>query len=1132
MTFFKYFISFTGIFGLISGAFSDANRARPSMINTAMSRMPSMSYQANMGTAVGNASNSVLTNNTNSNQPSDKECIDSYTTCLKKGDVCGEKFEECTNKTLFYAKKTECTSTLMQCKTSGVASLFGVANQSLFATKNAKGDYVYPTDGSILGQMIESAFINNRYDTSQCVRKYEQCLRKDNVCGQDFELCTSNEEFKKQKIFCESTLARCEPDGKKELFGSENTSSDPSSSSRLGNMIKEGADLAGVNAVATCYKVVDQCILNTCAKNPYKCKAGTDVKFLKIVSEIVYNKGNMESEKRNVSEIDKMPDNNIIESMEKNINGDKETTTKTYYRDDVIINGKHIKGYIKNNCFETINNKFCHMTVYPTEKITPARLRDEDRRDNVFEDIYKSRMNSAIAAKIDESIDIFKKKFKSKCADTIIDCAMRNCGSGNGAACYAKSKEANGVNILNQNSKSEITAGCKSIVSSDNACRFALSEWDSKKGTFNLVEDFDKNKDIAKDNFEKLFGENDIVGAVAELNSRLSRSFSDSALNDMKKKCQRTASNCVRSLCGKDFQNCYRNRTDVYGSITNTSYKVGNIAETIGINNNAFDKSMNKVGGVLDYTIVIGLCLDTVKNNKICEEHIKVEVARDKVVSNANDKLNSWGGNLNVRDAWLGGGLASTVNEFGDGKIVETDENGKELCYKQENDQTDLSKCVCGSLNCNGGKVEISEKEYFFEKRTNSVFMDLIRDLELEVQAKYNAKITKEQNMCIAHNKGGIMGSKDIASTYMWAKLKGNKVPNNYSIMGLKEKDYTPSNDLYGSFCRVKVTIQSDNKEIQKKLQEGQDWATGYFAAGDTIMCGSWIPQSVLKDISEEVGNKAKEQETKNDRKNIAWITAGSAIAGAIGGGFLTDHLQKNTGFGGLLGVGKKDDPVEDCKKYAQMYISMENGEEALPIGKKAISIASSVLGTNLNSIENSIEVAAGTTIEDKEKEIRKEKEKIEKANNRINSATTEEHKKTAEKQKTEAENRLKSLEEQLNSLKSSNERKDGNLSVAKLNANKNMESLIGMCDGFSSKDVKNKKIARNNIIGAGIGALTAGTVASLASIDAFDRQGQEAKEKAIKDWLDTVGSQIKCYVGAEEVGTYGTTFTIDLEDE
>lgn len=1109
MTFFKYFISFTGIFGLISAAVSDANRSRPSMINTAMSRMPSMSYQANMGTAVGNASNSVLTNNTNSNQPSDKECIDSYTTCLKKGDVCGEKFEECTNKTLFYAKKTECTSTLMQCKTSGVASLFGVANQSLFATKNAKGDYVYPTDGSILGQMIESAFINNRYDTSQCVRKYEQCLRKDNVCGQDFELCTSNEEFKKQKIFCESTLARCEPDGKKELFGSENTSSDPSSSSRLGNMIKEGADLAGVNAVATCYKISDQCILEACSRNPFKCKEGTE-------------KG----------EADKYKIFNNTEYIDEN--KEKKVLSSEVEYTNPRINYKDIKNYIKNNCFETINSKFCHMTVYPTEKITPARLRNEDYRDSVFEDIFSSRFKVGALKKVDELIDKVKSKIRSKCSEIIVDCAMRNCGGGNGIVCYSESKDKNNAVDITK-SKQEIKNACKAIVSSDNYCQFALSTWNAEKGTFNMPEDdfiSGTKSDIAGKIFDELFKtDTDIVGAVAALNAKLSKSFSDSALDNMKQQCLRTTSNCVRSLCGKDFQNCYRNRTDVMTTIN----RKGSFSK---ISSSSDEAGMNKMGGVLDYTIITGLCLDTVKNNKACQDHLKVQIAKGLKSSKSN-----------IQDSWIGAENDSlkTISSEGKNIIAQTDKNGNTLC---SNSDAPNGVCTCygtyekdGEFKDCGDRIVWKEEKDIVEKeQMDMMFRNLIAGLELEAQAKYNSKITKEQNMCLAHNKGGIMGSKDIASTYMWAKLKGNKkVPNNYSVMGLNEDSYLASNDLYGSFCRVKVTIQSDNREIQRTLQGcdkkgenckgGVDWAIGHFAVGDTIMCGSWIPQEKLEKISESVGDKAYDKETKNMARNVAWITAGSAIAGAIGGGFLTDHLQKNTGFGGLLGVGKKDDPVEDCKKYAQMYISMENGEEALPIGKKAISFASSVLGTNLNSIENSIEDAAGVTIEDKEKEIRKEEKKIKNISDRaitLGSFSRE----NAQKEIEESQKKLKKLQEELNSLKSSNERKDGNLSVAKLNANKNMESLIGMCDGFSSKDVKNKKIARNNIIGAGIGALTAGTVAGLASADAFDRQGQEAKEKAIKDWLDTVGSQIKCYVGAEEVGTYGTTFTVDLEDE
>ena len=122
-------------------------------------------------------------------------------------------------------------------------------------------------------------------------------------------------------------------------------------------------------------------------------------------------------------------------------------------------------------------------------------------------------------------------------------------------------------------------------------------------------------------------GAGDPIGAVASLNSRLSTSYNDAAIANMRKQCQNMATSCVRSMCGADFVNCYRNRTDIYSTLTNTG-------------DASFDKSMNKVGGVLDYTIVLGLCVDTVKNAPVCEEHLAIERARYKKADNTTA---SWG---------------------------------------------------------------------------------------------------------------------------------------------------------------------------------------------------------------------------------------------------------------------------------------------------------------------------------------------------------------------------------------------------------------------------------------------------------------------------------------------------------
>jgi hypothetical protein len=120
-------------------------------VTTTASRMPTLAVNLGGGTLVSSTTSSALL--------ADKDCIDAYTGCIKDADSCGENFEECTTKVLFHGKMPNCLSTLAQCTSSGVNSLFGTTNVaalSSVATKNTYGevtDYTYPTDGSVLGQM-------------------------------------------------------------------------------------------------------------------------------------------------------------------------------------------------------------------------------------------------------------------------------------------------------------------------------------------------------------------------------------------------------------------------------------------------------------------------------------------------------------------------------------------------------------------------------------------------------------------------------------------------------------------------------------------------------------------------------------------------------------------------------------------------------------------------------------------------------------------------------------------------------------------------------------------------------------------------------------------------------------------
>lgn len=1028
MQFLKKTIGFVAVLGTLPGAY--AVTARPSVIGTASSRMPTMTAKISTsgGTSSSTSTSTLLAN---------AECIEAYTDCLKGGDVCGSNFEECTNNTLFYSKKPQCSSVLMQCAASGVTALFGTNNQTAFSNKNSDGEYIYPTAGSVLGQMIEAAHISNRYDTSSCVRRYTSCLTKDDVCGADFELCTTNTEFKKQKLFCESTLARCQSDGIKELFGTTNTSANPTGDSRIGILINEGAALAAVNAVATCYKVADQCILNACSTNPYKCKEGASQEIVKITETV--NSG----------------DGTVVT-----------TETETSLG---AINRKDVSGFIKNSCLSTIGaNKYCYATfvgngVMPTN----AQLRDADNQDTVYSEAYSSRMNDSMKAKIDELIEKFDKKVKTRCADSIVSCAMRSCGQGSGAACYASAFDKNNKiqGVTNPSTLADIKAGCEAIVNNDTACQYAAATFDMSTGAFLFEETslFDKLFTTPNDIDVK---NPDAVGAVATLNAKLSTSYNQAALDGMKRQCQAVAQSCVKSMCGADYVNCYRNRTDVSSTLTKTESE-------------SFNKSMNKVGGVLDHTIVLGLCMNTVKNTPICEEHIKAEAARSVAGTSSAD---SWGASWGVTDArsgWLDAGTYSANDQ-----VQDTDADGNLLCQTQQNGG-DYGRCDDNSGMYVYPKM-VSSGTYKLAQVERTVFRDLIYDLEIEAQAKYNAKLTQEQNMCLAANNGGIVGNKDMSSTFMWAKLKSNKVPKEYNVAGLKSTQFVASNDLYGSFCRVRVTLQSDDKRIQDKLREGSEWATAYFAVGDAFTCGSWIPSADLEELADAVATDATASKRSSYGRTRDWMTILGVVGGGIGGGYLTDSLQKGDFLGGLLGrqnTGNNSNNKSDAQncvthaKNAKYYIDNIGASNSMLISGE-IAVAK-----KFASSANVIDITIDNCVQDVQNGV-------------VTNYCTN---------KTGVQTQLDTLIAACNRADSTN-------------------------DADKDSDKERKSRAITNIVGGVVTATASGFLINKAVRDIQASSLDNAYKTAYEEWMNSVGRHIRCFIGADEVGTYGDIISVTLD--
>lgn len=1035
-------LSLLSIIAVIPASFAATSRV--SVTSKASPRLPSIAGRLIAGTTTGTAT----TTSSTAAYYGDSECIEKYTDCIKADDVCGSDFQECTTNVLFHGQMANCLSVLYQCSSSGINALFGttainalsnVAESHTIPSATRSGAtevvvdrYTYPAKGSVLDQLIVGAEITNKLTTEQCVRRYTNCLQRDDICGADFELCTSAKTFKKQALFCDSTLQRCQETGKTRLFGSVANANNLTyaGDSRIGTLVAEGASTAALNAVKTCQKVTDNCLVSACAKNPLSCVEGTSLASIDAANIIAEGTGALQ-------------------------------TSQVMHEGIETASASDVRKLLKTACLETIgSNRYCHMTY--REKVPSDReLGDPDLQEEVFSLAYSARRSYA-NTKIQEAMKKFDTRAKNNCVATIKECAMRSCGGGLGSVCYKQAGNGTtGVHVNDTRTYGDILSGCSAIVNADANCIYAATSagedgyiytyYDEDGSTFNTL--FPQYSDSARDP----------IGAVATLNSLLATSYNDAAIEKMKKQCQTVALSCVKSMCGTDYVNCYRNRTDIVSGTYDTG--VGR-----------FDRSMNKMGGVLDYNIVIGMCMNTVKNSSVCEEHLKVATAewRDSEYSDSE----SWGGNNTVRDAWRDANKTTITGTYENQVIIackpsSTDNVGNENCNQYATIDPVDGDCI-GVMDDEGcvysEPVYETYTEYVLNNGAKTLFETLLVDVEKEVQAKYNAKLTKEQNVCLANNAGGIMGSSENGSTFMWVKLKSGRVPANYVNKGLNTRQFVASNDLYGSFCRARITVQSDDKDIQDLLKNN---SVAYFAVGDSFTCGSWISDADLRKISDTVGNRelckqgygtwdsktGKCDGSKLSTKEkiaYAWGTVAPALAGAgIGLGLTESGLM-----GGWL---NKSNRI--------------NSNEATQENKKSlcISLATPVI-TKTDATDTDLKAASDLCKD-------------------VVMAGLE---KSCEINKSDIATSARTIESACRTAPNSKADPDG---------------------------TKAARIAVPIATTLAGGALGAGITASV-----IKQNRENIKNTAAQQWMDEIGEHIQCYIGTEELGTYGDVVSIELD--
>lgn len=1091
--FVKLFVSLT-LIAVIPAAFAATSRV--GVTGKASSRLPSIA-----GHLVSGTTTATTTTSSTSAYYGDSECIEKYTDCIKGDDVCGYDMQECTTNVLFHGQMSKCLSVLYQCTSSGVNALFGTSAINALSTvysSNSDGEvtrYTYPTDGSVMGQLVLGAGISNTLTTEQCVRRYTNCLHRDDICGADFELCTDKRSFKKQALLCDSTLARCQSEAKGQLFGSTAAAKDlaPAADSRLDIMIDEGSALAAKNALTTCKKVVDNCLISACVKNPLRCVEG------KKMSEIVA--------------ADSIADSNTAASESEEVA-------------DLIVSASDVRKLLKSACLETIGgNKYCHMVYREMPNVSDRDLGDIDLQEEVFSMAYSDRQGAA-NTKIQEELKKFDKTAKNKCVDTIKSCAMRSCGGGLGSVCYRQARNISSSAVVNSRMDSvrvngtpynDIASGCSAIVNADVNCIYAAKSGEDSGYTYTYYDD-----SVDNSTFAKLFPvysdtARDPIGAVGTLNALLATSYNDAAIEQMKKQCQTVALSCVRSMCGKDYVNCYRNRTDIVSGV----YDTGSAK---------FDRSMNKMGGVLDYNIVIGMCMNTIKSSSVCEEHLKVATAtwRDSSVSDGS----SWGDASSVREGWLDAAKEISVNR-------DSAMNSVVIGCRASNSVTGAGADCSGTMEpiddkCIGvmdedgciydQEVTVGMSEYVLENGAKTLFQTLLADVEKEVQAKYNAKLTKEQNICLANNNGGIMGRDDNGSTFMWVKLRNSKLPKNYQSQGLTTKQFTASNDLYGSFCRARVTLLSDDKDIQDELTKQGGASTAYFAVGDSFTCGSWLSSATLQKISDKVGARevckqgygkwgengecdVKGLSTK-EKVTYAWSTVAPALAGgAIGLGLTESGLVSK-----LMTKGNEKNGISAETVTAMQSSCDKSAQAALEKAKDAAGLVSGAGSNNddLAKFESAITLANGYA------------STAYTACSKMGITEAQGCKNISVSYSTEA---LKDANNGERVLK-----KDDKVERKLETFKGELELLKSACANYTSTNENAKAIKAARVAIPIATTLAGGALGAGISASVIKSKKENIQNEAAQKWMDEIGEHIQCYLGTDELGSYGDVISIELD--
>jgi hypothetical protein len=924
--------------------------------------------------------------------------------------------------------------------------------------------------------------------TSRGISKYMACLKMDTVCGEHFESCDTRVAFNSKKVFCLDKLQECTDEAINSLYGvaegktavetesktmvcdgetkvesrsikgtatslaSFLTTFEPANSSMIDQAMKDGAGWVAGHSVSACISVADSCIKRACAGSAFKCvtkESLTDDTYTELGSLV---------------------------------SADGTAAAATAFRVDpgmlkqyinaMTYTAENVRNYLKGQCKTEIGtNKSCYTIVNGAVPKDDSWTVEDFEINTIYSDVMTGQLNrlNANQHNIYEWLAAGSWNALQSCRGTVEACVKNACGAGSLAACYGMATQdgaSSGAHI----ESADFSGYCSGIVASDQNCKDLFGE-----GGQTAAQLWGRIWGSAADQWA---GQFDLVG---KLNAELTNMFSETSVRQTRQQCQAEAEACVKRECGGNFADCYVNDVFSLGADPQDAYGKTSFG---GANaDGQADASSTALGGY-DEKMAIRLCMIPVKKSQVCQDHFDIQYARN----NGMKSLDSWSTSFSARSNWAEPGktmygeeICTSANTYQN--ECAADEAGKETC-------SDVARPVCAAQELN-------------------IFRNLIADIGQEARAKLTREQNVLKNSCEARGGTGAY----------WAKKPSKMIDilKTYATKGFGAAQ-TPTRDVWGAFCQIKVDMivkndmafQIENEkgtkftiypgaDISKVLAGSSD---AYFSRGDTVSCGSWLPQSKMDGIVNAINNKAAEQEESSrdwwhsDRNASVVVGLVSAAVGGVGGGFAGNALGKT--IAGLTGGESSEDlenvntaiaQINECIAKVNGFVTTAKTMGIERTGSTACNITAKNRAGNFQTIivYDFAHKNSATSVKDENTKDISDRGPIDQVEQLVGYLT------------------------QLNDLLAAQEEKK-----ATINA--------------SSDDREKKGGLIGTGIGVGVGAIGGGLIGGLMTQSAIDKANELNKVKmqntALAQWFDSITAMIRCSDGQQEVG-YGESMTL-----